>query len=291
MIALQRGVRIRSGPARAAAERDMTAVTTLDSSAAWGSATRMVAANRDLLMAIAGVFFVLPGLAGAVFVPSPAMTPEMSETQMLAVMQDYYASSLPALLLLSLLPMAGMLTMLVVMLDTARPTVAQSIRHSVRALPSYFAAQLLIALAILPLSMALATVLSLLLPDRLAVSVALGLLLYPIMRTMLVGPVVAGEGIRNPVAAIRESFRLTRGNAGRILLFIGMAGFVFLVIYGLVMMFVGVVLVLLFKGEPQRLLGEGIAGILLAVGYTYFVAMLAAVYGQLAGDTSSLARR
>ncbi len=262
----------------------MTAVTTLDSSAAWASATRMVAANRDLLMAIAGVFFVLPGLAGAVFVPSPAMTPEMSETQILAVMQDYYASSLPVLLLLSLFPMAGMLTMLVAMLDTARPTVAQSIRRSVRALPSYFAAQLLVALAILPLSMALASVLALILPDRLAVSVALGLLLYPIMRTMLVGPVVAGEGVRNPVTAIRESFGLTRRNAGRILLFIGMAGFVFLVVYGLIMMFVGVVLVLMFKGEPQRLLGEAVSGVLLAIGYTYFVAMLAAVYRQLAGD-------
>jgi hypothetical protein len=282
-------VRIVSGPARAAAERDMTAVTTLDSSAAWASATRMVAANRDLLMAIAGVFYVLPGLAGAVFVPSPAMTPEMTEAQVLAVMQDYYASSLPVLLLLSLLPMAGMLTMLVAMLDTARPTVAQAIRHSVRTLPSYFAAQLLIALAILPVSMALASLLALLLPDRLAVSVALGLLLYPIMRTMLVGPVVAGKGVRNPVAAVRESIRLTHGNAGRILLFIGLAAFVFLVVYGLVMMFVGVVLVLMFKGEPQRLLGEGVAGVLLAIGYTYFVAMLAAIYNQLASDPAGAA--
>jgi hypothetical protein len=58
----------------------------------------------------------------------------------------------------------------------------------------------------------------------------------------------------------------------------------FLVIYGLMMMFVGVVLVLLFKGEPQRLLGEGVAGVLLAAGYTYFIAMLAAVYAQLAGS-------
>jgi hypothetical protein len=249
----------------------------------------MVAANRDLLMAIAGVFYVLPGLAGAVFVPSPAMTSGMTEAQMLQVMQDYYASSLPVLLVLSLLPMAGMLTMLVAMLDTTRPTVAQSIRHSLRALPSYFASQLLIALGILPLSMALATVLALLLPDRFAVAVALGILLYPIMRTMLVGPVVAGQSVRNPVTAIRESIRMTRGNAGRILLFITLAGFVFLVVYGLVMMFVGVVLVLMFKGEPQRLLGEAVAGVLLAVAYTYFVAMLAAIYAQLADNAQGAA--
>lgn len=249
----------------------------------------MVAANRDLLLAIAGVFYLLPGLVGAVFVPSPTMTSAMTEAQMLEVMQDYYASSLPVLLVLSLLPMVGMLTMLVVMLDAARPTVGQAIQRSLRALPSYFASQILVALGILPVSMALAIVLSLFLPDRLAVSVALGILLYPIMRTMLVGPVVAGRSERNPVTAIRHSIRLTQGNAGRILLFIGLALFVFLVIYGLAMMFVGVVLVLMFKGEPQRLIGEGVAGVLLAIAYTYFVAMLAAIYMQLASDAPGTA--
>jgi len=260
----------------------LIAVTTLDTSAAWTSATRMVAANRDLLMAIAGVFFVLPGLARAVFAPSPAMTSGMTEAQVVAVMQDYYASSWHVLVILSLPAMAGLLTMLVAMLDTTRPTVAQAIRRSVSALPPYFAAQFLIALAMLPLSMALAGALAIVLPDQLAVSAALGILLYPIMRTMLVGPVVAGRSERNPIAAIRESVRLTRGNAGRILLFIGLAGFVFLVIYGLAMMLTGVVLVLIFRGEPQRLLGEGLSEVLIAVGYTYFVAMLAAVYNQLA---------
>jgi hypothetical protein len=278
------GVRSGCGPARAAFERGVIGVTTLDSSAAWANATRMVAANRDLLVAIAGVFFLLPGLVGAVLVPSPAMTPGMAEAQMLEVMQNYYASSWPVLVILSLPPMAGMLTMLVAMLDDARPTVSQAIRRSLGALPSYFAAQVLIALAILPLAAALATVLSLLLPDRLAVSASLGLMLYPIMLTMLVGPVVAAQAERNPVKALRQSIGLTRGNAGRLLLFISLAGLLFLVIYGLMMMFVGVVLVLLFKGEPQRLLGEGVAGVLLAAGYTYFIAMLAAVYAQLAGS-------
>ncbi len=262
---------------------------TLDSSAAWASATRMVAVNRELLLAIAGFFVLLPGLAAAVFVPSPAMTPAMTEAQMLGVMQDYYASSWPILVLLSLPPMAGMLTMLAVMLDDARPTVGAAIRCSLIALPSYFAAQVMIGLAILPLSLAVATLLVLVLPPTLAVSFALGLQLYPVMRTMLVGPVVAGQAERNPVAAIRASIRLTHGNAGRMLVFFGLAGFVFLVVYGLIMMFVGVVLVNLLQGDLQRLAEEGVAGVLLAVCYTYFVAMLAAVYNQLATTTPETA--
>jgi len=249
----------------------------------------MVAANRDLLVAIAGVFFLLPWLAGAVFVPPLPLTRGLSEAKVLETIQSYYASSLPVLLPLSLLPMAGMLTMLVVMLDGARPTVAQAIRRSFRTLLSYLLAQLLIALALVPLSMVLASLLALVLPDRVAVSVALGILLYPIMRTMLVGPVVAGQAERNPIVAIRESIRLTRGNAGRILLFFALVALVFVVIYGLVMMIVSVVLVLFLQGEPQRLLGEVVDCTLRATGYTYFVAMLAAVYGQLGGRDSAAA--
>lgn len=256
--------------------------TPLDSSAAWKSATAMVEANRDMLMAIAGVFFLLPGLVGAVFVPAPVIAANMSDIQKMDAMQTYFASSLPVLLLLSLVPMAGALTMLVVMLDSTRPTVGQAIRRSLATMPSYFAAQMLIGICILLVLVVVVAGLSLVLPDRLAASIALAAVLYPVMRTMLVGTVIAGDGQRNPLVAIRESLRLTRHNAGRMLIFFGLAGFLFLVVYGLVMMFVGVVLVLTTDGEAQRLLAEAISGLLQAVGTTYFVAMLAAVYGQLA---------
>jgi hypothetical protein len=258
-------------------------VTKLDSSAAWASAARMVATNRDVLLAIAGVFFLLPSLVAAVFVPAPVFASGMSQQQMLAALQAYYASSLPVLVVLSLVSMTGMLTMLVAMLDTARPTIGQAIGRSLRAIPSYIGAQLMIALAVLPFAMVLVAVLAQGIAERFAAAIVFAAGLYPIMRTMLVGPVLAQTHERNPVAAIRASFRLTRGNAGRLLSFIGLAAFVFLVVYGLIMMLVGVVLVLATAGETQRLIGEAIAGVLQAIAYTYFVAILAAVYGQLSG--------
>lgn len=280
-----RGVRIRFRPARATLERDETVVTTLDSSAAWNSATRMVAANRDLLMAIAGVFYVLPWLASAILVPPLPATKGMSETQVLEAIQSYYVASLPILLPLSFLPMAGMLTMLIAMLDTERPTVAQAIRRSIRSLPSYVAAQLLVAFGILALSMAVAAVL----PDWIALAFAFAVLLYSSMRTVLVAPVVAARDERNPVNAIRESLRLTRGTAGHILMFIALAALVFLVVYGLAMMVVSVLLVLILQGEPQRIVGELVDCALKSIGYTYFVAMLAAVYSQLTNVVSESA--
>jgi len=259
-------------------------VTKLDSSAAWASAAGMVAANRDVLLAIAGVFFLLPSLAAAVFVPAPVFVTGMSERQMLEALQRYYASSLPVLVVLSIVSMAGMLTMLVAMLDTARPTIGQAIGRGLRAIPSYIGAQLMIALAVLPFAMILVAVLAQGIAERFAAAIVFAAGLYPIMRTMLVGPVMAHMREHSPISAIRASFRLTRGNAGRLLTFIGLATFVFLVVYGLIMMLVGFVLVLATAGEPQRLIGEAIAGVLQAIGYTYFVAILAAVYGQLSAQ-------
>lgn len=258
------------------------ATVRLDSSAAWKSATALVAGNREVLAAIAGVFFLLPGLVAAILVPTPEVRAGMSEQQMIEAMQAYYAGSLPWLLALSLVPMTGMLTMLVSVLDRARPTVAQAIRRGIATLPAYFAAQVLIALAILPAALLVMALLMLVLPERLAASITFAAMLYPLMRTLLVGPALAEGTVRGPVAAIRASLRQTRANAGRILAFLGLAGFLFLVVYGLTMMIVGVVLVLVSDGEVQRFLDEGLSGLLLAVGYTYFVAMLAAVHEQLA---------
>jgi hypothetical protein len=249
----------------------------------------MVAANRDVLVAIAGVFFLLPSLVAAVFVPAPVFAAGMTEQKMLEALQGYYASSLPALVVLSLVSMTGMLTMLVTMLDTARPTIGQAIGRSLRVIPAYIGAQLMIALAVLPFAMVLVAVLAQGIAERFAAAIVFAAGLYPIMRTMLVGPVMARMRERSPIAAIRASFRMTRGNAGRLLTFIGLAAFVFLVVYGLIMMLVGVVLVLTTDGEPQRLIGEGIAGVLQAIGYTYFVAILAAVYGQLSGQERDVA--
>jgi hypothetical protein len=58
--------------------------------AAWQDARRLVSANADVLMAIAGVFFLLPLLALAVFVDPPAVTAQMTQAQLAQSMQDYY---------------------------------------------------------------------------------------------------------------------------------------------------------------------------------------------------------
>ncbi|MEO0030627.1 MAG: hypothetical protein RIS94_385 [Pseudomonadota bacterium] len=253
----------------------------LDGAAAWKSASAMVAANRDMLIAIAGVFFVLPGLIGAVVLPRPALTPGMDDQQMAEAVLRFYGDAGPMLLVLSLPLIAGFMTMLKIMLDPRRPTVGTAIVECLRLLPSYLAAHLLSTLALSLLWLLVASVLVLLLPPVLAVPLSVLVMTWPLSRLLLVAPEITVRAVRNPFAAIRHSIRDTRGAYLAIALYFGPAFTLFFVAYGLVMIFVGVVLVQTTEGEAQRLLGEGIVGLLFALGYTYFAAMIASAWRQL----------
>lgn len=258
----------------------------LDSSLAWKTATRLVAANRDMLMAIAGVFFLLPGLAFSVFVPEPQMAPGTPPREMMEMIADAWTASLPLLVVVTLLQMAGTVTMLIVMTDCARPTVGQAIRRGFLALGPYLLAQVIVGGTLGMGFLVLVSAAALTGQQAIAALVILGAFLAMIwcsLRMALVAPVLAIEAERNPVAALRRSWLLTRGNSGRLLAFLVLAGLLFAVIYGLAMMLVGVVLVLTTGGEVQQVLTAAVSSALTSGALVYFVAILAAVYRQLAG--------
>jgi hypothetical protein len=255
--------------------------------AAWQGATRLVSANADVLLAIAGVFFLLPMLALAVFVAPPAITGEMAQQQLAQAVQDYYTHNLPVLLTITLLQITGFITMLVGILDRSRPTVGQALRNCAVRVPAYFAAQILIGLFAATLMIVVSGVLlALRLPAALAAGAGLGAAFYPLLRTIMVGPVLGVGRTHNPIMAIRASLALTRGNAARILAFLGLALIVFLVVTSVAMMLIGLVTAPLLgaDSETARLVNEAVSALLYSVGYTYFVAMLAAIHGQLTKD-------
>lgn len=262
-------------------------MTRLDSSAAWNQAVRMVSANREMLAAIAGVFFLLPGLIGAVVLPSPQLNRGMSDQQMAEAVTRFYGDAAPTLVLLSLPLIVGFMTMLVVMLDSRRPTVGGAIRQSLRMLPSYLAAHVLTTLVFSLAWLVVATILLQVLPAVFAVVLSIAVMTYPLTRVLMVAPEIAVRQTRNPFAAIRRSLALTNGQFQAIMLYFAPAFTLFLVVYGLVMMLVGVVLVSTVEGEAQRLIGETVVGLLFAVGYTYFAAMIASTHRQLAGDPAA----
>lgn len=262
----------------------------LDSSLAWKTATRLVATNRDVLMAIAGVFFLLPGLAFSIFVPEPQMAPGTPPGKMMEIMAEAWTSSLPMLIVVTLLQMAGTVTVLIVMTDPERPTVAQAITRGFRALGPYVLAQIIVGGALGMAFLVLVSGAALTGVQAIGVIVILAAFVAMVwcsLRMALVAPVLAIEAERNPVQALRRSWALTRGNSGRLLVFFILSGLVFAVIYGLTMMLVGVVLVLTTGGELQRVLTAAVSSAITSGALIYFIAILAAVYRQLAGPPAA----
>lgn len=267
-------------------ERHNTTLYRLDGLAAWQSASGMVAKNRDMLLAVAGAFFMLPSLFFAVMVPEPAIPAGIAGSAAFQLLSEYYDAALPYLLVVTILQMAGILTLLIVMTDRARPTVGQAIGRGFRSTLPYLVAQILYGLA---LGVGFGIMLALgALSGVQAVSAALLLVMivagvHIFLRFVLIAPILASERERNPVRILRRSWNLTRGQVGRMALFFGLALLLFLVVSGLVMMLVGIILAFATEGELQRVLKAVFSSAITAVALVYFVAMLAAVYRQLTG--------
>lgn len=264
----------------------------LDTNLAWQQASAAIAANREVLLALAGVFFLLPSLAFALFLPQPEPVPGQTPEQMMAGQQAIMLSALPYMIPIGILQALGTLAMLTLFTDRTRPTVGEAIRQGAAGLLPYFGAQILLGFGFgvvggLLLAIAAATGAKALV--AVAVIAVIAGLIYLALRSALVSPVIAVEGERNPVAALRRSWALTNGNAGRILLFLALVGIAFLVVMMVLMGIVGVVLALVAGAGAAKIAGTVVSSALGAVMTVYFVAILAAVHRQLAGPSNPAA--
>lgn len=257
-----------------------------DSNLAWKEASAAIAANREVVIALAGVFFLLPSLAMALLFPAPQPTAGMDSKEAAAVIADYYTSILPYLLPLILFQAAGTLALLTLLTDRSRPTVGEAIGSGVRGIVPYVLAQILLGVGVglvggTVLAVGTATGLAALTVVGLA---AVGLLvIYAGIKTSLVAPVVAVEGERNPVAALRRSWLLTKGNSLRIAVFYLLVGVAFLVVTSVIAAMAGIVVALIGGAHAGEVAGAVVSSALNAVMALYFVAIVAATHRQLAG--------
>lgn len=241
----------------------------------------MVSTNRDMLVAIAGVFFLLPGLIGAVVLPVPHFTKDMDQVQLADAVLRFYVQAGPWLVGLTLPMLVGYLAVLAILIDPARPTVGQAIATAVRALPGYLAVQILFALTISILSGVVLGLLGLALPPVIASIVVLAGLIYPLVRMLLFAPTLLARGLRNPIHALFQGLALTRGSVIGLALFFGPALVLFTVIYLVATIITTIALAGLSQAEAQRLGAEAVGAAVMAGGYVYFAAMIAAAYRQL----------
>ena len=261
----------------------------LDTNAAWKEASAIVSANREVLFALAGVFFMLPSLALAVIAGEPEMVPGMSREQMMAAMEEFYTGAWWIILVSAVLQIIGLMAILTLMRDRSRPTVGEAIRAGLTGTPSYLAAQLVVVIALSLIGGVLIGVAAAVSPALAVVMVlvVLGAIVFAVFRLLLVAPVVAVEGVRNPLSAMARSWRLTKGNFWRIFAFILLILILFVVVVGIVMMVVGLILALVTSGEPQRIIAAVFSSALGAVGVVYFAGVIAAIHRQLGGPVAA----
>jgi Membrane domain of glycerophosphoryl diester phosphodiesterase len=268
----------------------------LDMGKAWTEATGLIGGNRDTISAIAGLFFFLPALAVALFAPElsspdaappPGADPQVAFQVMMDQMTQAYIANWPLLLVSTLAQFVGSLSLLALLTDHARPTVREALQTGLASMLPYLAALLLSVFGAtfligLPLGIVAATGL----PAIVALAgAALALIaLYVMVKFILIAPVIAMEGVLNPIKAMQRSWQLTRGNSLRI------AAFVFLLLFtiGIIAALVGGIIQVAFSalGSQIATIGNGVlsAGINALVG-VIFTAVYAAIHRQLAAQS------
>ena len=260
----------------------------LDTTAAWAWANATISANREVLLALAGVFFLLPRLVVGLFAPELHIEPNMSAQDLQAAVRAGYLATLPWVLPATLFEAVGTLAMLALITDRGRPTVRDALTAGLRGLGTYIAGELIYALGIScagGVVIALATLSGVPSLAGMALGVALAALAYGFVRLVLLAPVVAVEREVNPVRALARAWALARGHTGRLLLMLLVLGVVALVIMLASVDVVGALVALAAGPDGGRIAGTVVSAVLDAGFAVYFVAILAGVHRQLAGPS------
>lgn len=246
----------------------------LDLSGCWNDVMQLFRANRELLLSVAGVFILLPSLAFAMFVPAPPTPPGADLATIYANVQSFYEDKFGWIILVGLLNGFASIVMLLLMLDRDRPSVGEAMRRGFAIILPYY------AMGALSGVLAFLGALVFVLPG-----------IYLFVKLIVAGPVMAAERVHTIIAPLRRSWALTRGNSGRILLFLIVVGVTAFFVYITSVTVFGIVVRLALEGgiaDTLVLLFDAVVSMLLSV---LMVCVYAGIYRQLAGpDAEEIAR-
>jgi Membrane domain of glycerophosphoryl diester phosphodiesterase len=261
----------------------------IESGAIWSEASAMVSANKEVLAALAGVFFMLPAFAFAVLIPQPQPQPGMEPEAMLNLMLEFYRNAAPWFVLTTIIQALGQLAAFVLLTRPGKVTVGEALKESLSALLPYLGAQLLVTFG---MGLVVAVIFGLASATGSAgLMVAAGLLgaglaVYLSIRLIMILPAIAIDGLRNPIAAIKRSASLTQGQVGPILLFFFLMALAFVVTVIVAGIVVGSLFGLLGGARAAEIAGAGVSGLLGAGFSLYVVASLAAMHRRLSSGSA-----
>lgn len=241
----------------------------LDLSACWNDVMHLFRANRELLLGVAGVFVLLPGLAFALFVSRPE-NPAGAEIETLyRLMLEFYTDNVFWIILVGLANGFASVVMLVLILDSRKPSVGEAMRKGVSILLPYY------ALGILSNMMVFLGSLAFVLPG-----------IYIFIKLVVAGPAMIAERSYNIPAAMRRSWALTKGNSGRVLLFVLVVAVTAFFVYLTSVTVIGLVIRLAVDGGLADTLTTLVDSVISMFLTVLMVCVYAALYRQLAGPAA-----
>lgn len=274
-----------------------------DSNRAWQEAMAAVNANRQVLVALGGVFFLLPALLSTVFL-GDAQTQVMQAFGKPGEVERLFMENSGLFLGFgiggTLVQGVGYLAVTALLSDRGRPTVGEAIVIALKALPTLLAVMLLALLGLTLLSALLGLVIggiaALLMgaggATVVTTVVLLAAMFYLSVRLSLVVPVTVNERIGNPLAAMARSWRLTQGNASRLTGFFVLLMIAYVVIaFTVSLILIGPVALLAGQGQALTLFTGVVSGAISAVSGVILAAVLAFIHRQLAGPSADAITR
>ncbi|WP_324828363.1 glycerophosphoryl diester phosphodiesterase membrane domain-containing protein [Qipengyuania zhejiangensis] len=228
-----------------------------DLDTAWRDAKRFAGANSGLLSAIAGIFVFLPYAILLVTLPSFAPMPEIPEGASMERVMDafnaFYARTWWLFMLVAAIGTVGQLAMLALVGRRASPTVSEAIGIGAK---FFVPAWLALVLQMLGINFATLLIVSVATLTGLggvafaATVLAFAVAVYLTARLSMTLPIFAVDGEINPIAALRGSWNMTRGNGRRL------SFFYFLLVVAAFALFI---VVLLVSGLILSLTGPAVA--------------------------------
>ena len=256
----------------------------------WNEALGLIRANFGLLATIAGVLVFLPSAFAAIVFPSASLEaslegstqPEMEQVQ--AALVTLFSEYWWLFLLVFLLTSFAQLAMFALLRKRASPTVGEALSAGAGLLPTFVGAYILQIMAIfLPLAVLVSLPGAAGFPAAAVVGglVAIPLTIYVSIKLSLTTAIIGIESERNPVAALKRSWILTKGNSLRLLGF-----FLLLFVAAAILVLLGGWLIgvaFALGGDETASFGAALfAGLVDALGAVFSVSIFAAIHAQLA---------
>lgn len=261
----------------------------LDIGKAWDDAVAMLFGNRELVVVVAGAFLFLPALALGVLSPAADLEAAAADPEQLqAALSAYFSDNWPYIVAYGLVSTVGTLALLALLGRTQRPTVGEAINVGLKALIPYILAAVLVGMVI---GLFFGVVAALSSIAGAAVGAILGIALFIAtvfiyFRLVLIGPIMAIEGNLNPLAAIKGSWDLVKGNTRYVALFLVLLIVVLLIISTLVGGAFGLVAALIPSDTVSLWTMSFFEALIGAATSTISIAVYAALYKQLAGPST-----